>query len=280
MSFIIDTSNNTTNNKNNNTNNISYGFIITRNVIDNKTNRYWNTCVTRLRYYYPYTKIVIIDDNSKPEFLESFQNYSNIEIIESEYKGRGELLPYYYFYTHKWFSHAVIIHDSVFFHKRVAFEKLINYPVMPLWHFKPDKDNVPNLIRIASKLTNNSNVINKINFKDDMVSLFEFENRARHGWNGCFGVQSFISHNFISLLQKKYNVFNMLDAITCRADRCGLERVISILFFEEYKNLEKIHSLFGDIFKYQKFGYSYENYLVDLKKGIVPRYVVKVWTGR
>jgi len=257
-----------------------YGFIITRHVRDEKTNEYWNMCVKRIRRYYPYVKIVIIDDNSNQQFLKPHKEYQNVEIILSEFAGRGELLPYFYFYKHKWFPFAVIIHDSVFFHKRVSFEKLLSHPVLPLWHFKPDKENISNSIRIASSLKNNENVIRKLNYGEDFVSLFEFKNKTPQGWDGCFGVQSLISHGFVSLLQNKYNIFNMIPRVTCRADRCSLERIMSILFFQEYTKLQTVHSLFGDIFRYQNFGYSYESYQNDLKKGVVPRYVVKVWTGR
>ena len=255
-------------------------FIITRHVRDEKTNQYWNICVQRIRCYYPNSKIFIIDDNSQQLYIKSFREYKNIEVIQSEFIGRGELLPYYYFDKYKWFPYAVIVHDSVFFHKRVAFEKLLNHPVLPLWHFKPDKENIVNSFRIASTLTNNYQVIQKLNFDENFIQMFNFKNKTSQGWDGCFGVQSFISHKFISLLQKKYNIFNMIKAVTCRLDRCSLERIMSILFFEEYKSLEIIHSLFGDIFRYQNFGYSFDSYISDLKKGVIPRYVVKVWTGR
>ena len=99
---------------------LSFGFIITRNVKCEKTNKYWNHCVRCLRFYYPYRKIVIIDDNSNDEFVKSDYNYQNVIIIKSEYPGRGELLPYYYFYKNNFFNNAVIIHDSVFFHKKTG----------------------------------------------------------------------------------------------------------------------------------------------------------------
>ena len=75
----------------------TYGFIITRHVNSEITNKYWNHCIKCIRTFYPYRKIVIIDDNSNQDFLISFHNYENIEIINSEFPGRGELLPYYYF---------------------------------------------------------------------------------------------------------------------------------------------------------------------------------------
>ena len=40
----------------------TYGFIITRHVNSEKTNKYWNKCVKCIRTFYPLKKIIIIDD--------------------------------------------------------------------------------------------------------------------------------------------------------------------------------------------------------------------------
>ena len=100
---------------------MSYGFIITRHVNSQQTNEYWNHCVKLIRTYYPLRKIIIIDDNSNYNFVKSYHEYKNVKIIQSEYPGRGELLPYVYFLKNKWFENAVIIHDSLFFHKHIHF---------------------------------------------------------------------------------------------------------------------------------------------------------------
>ena len=42
-----------------------------------------------------------IDDNSKKEFVRADYNYKNIETIQSEYPGCGELLPYVYFLKYR-----------------------------------------------------------------------------------------------------------------------------------------------------------------------------------
>jgi hypothetical protein len=59
-----------------------------------------------------------------------------------------------------------------------------------------------------------------------------------------------------------------------------LERLFGIIFFTESPNLLRQKSLFGNIMKYQKWGYSYDEYMDDFKKGTIPKFVVKVWTGR
>ena len=87
-----------------------FGFIVTRHVNSELTNKYWNHCVKLLRTLYPYRKIIIIDDNSNYDYVKSEFNYKNLEIIQSEYFGRGELLPYYYFLKYKF----RFIHKHIF----------------------------------------------------------------------------------------------------------------------------------------------------------------------
>jgi hypothetical protein len=250
-----------------------YGFIITRHVNSAKTNNYWNHCVKLLRTLYPYRKIVIIDDNSNYEYVKAEFEYKNIEIIQSEFKGRGELLPYYYFLKHKFFKNAVIIHDSVFFHKRIAFEKLNGMSVLPLWFFYPDKEDVENRKRIMRYLKNYQTLDSKLS-NDTIIGL------PHDKWFGCFGVQSYISLGFLERIEHKYGITQLVSAVSRRIDRCCLERILGCIFFTEYQNIIRQKSLFGDIMKYQTWGYSYDEYMVDLKKGTIKAPVVKVWTGR
>ena len=79
----------------------NFGFILTRHVNSMTTNNYWNQCIRCIKRFYPSTKIIVIDDNSNYDFVKADYDYKNIEIIQSEFKGRGELLAYYYFYKRK-----------------------------------------------------------------------------------------------------------------------------------------------------------------------------------
>jgi hypothetical protein len=251
-----------------------FGFIITRHVNSEKTNRYWNHNVKLLRSLYPLIKIVIIDDNSDYNFVKSEFIYKNVEIIQSEFPGRGELLPYYYFLKYKFFANAIIIHDSVFLHKRINFEKLNGINVMPLWFFYSDRENVENTKRIASYLKNNIIINNKVSNEFNLLGM------KTDKWFGCFGVQSYINLSFLERIQDKYNIINLIDAVRCRSDRCCLERIFGTIFFTEYPTLFSMKSLLGNIMKYQRWGYTFDEYMTDLKKGTIPCYVVKVWTGR
>jgi len=252
----------------------TFGFIIIRHVNSENTNKYWNHSVKLLRTYYPNKKIIIIDDNSKKEFVKSNFEYKNIEVIQSEFHGRGELLPYYYYIKNKFFDNAVIIHDSVFFHRRFNFELLNGINVIPLWFFNKDKENINNTLRITNNLNNNYNIKNILN-NDNSIKMIKNDE-----WYGCFGVQSFINHDFLLHIESKYNISNMIKSVKCRADRCCLERIFGCIFFIENPNINKIKSVFGNIMKYQRWGYSFHEYMSDFKKGNIPKPVVKVWTGR
>ena len=95
-----------------------------------------------------------------------------MEIINSEFPGRGELLPYIYFLKYKWFDNAVIIHDSVFFHKTIDFTN-INRKAMSLWMFINNNIEIDNVLRISNHLNHKKLIIyhilnwskNKIHFR-------------------------------------------------------------------------------------------------------------------
>ena len=254
---------------------MTYGFIITRHVNSEETNKYWNHSVKLIRKLYPRKHIVIIDDNSNQDFIISDYEYDNLTIINSEYPARGELLPFIYLLKYKWFDNAVIIHDSVFIHRRIPFE-VFKCPVLPLWHHPKDKENINNVIRIIGNLKNNYKLYSKIYDRESIVLGM---NAGKY--NICFGCQCFINLNFLERLELKYKISNLVNVIRCRTDRCSLERVIGLLFNEEYSQLKNIKSLFGEIrLHYKSFGYHYSEYWNDFEKRKIVHPVLKIWTGR
>jgi hypothetical protein len=252
----------------------TFGFIIIRHVNSEKTNKYWNHNIKLLRTFYPLTKIVIIDDNSNYEFVKHEFEYTNLEVIQSEFPRRGELLPYYYYLKNKFFPNAVIIHDSVFFHKRINFEGLNGMKVLPLWFFHSDKENIENTKKIARHLKNSYSIQEKLTGGVNMLGL----NPGK--WSGCFGVQSYINLKFLERIEQKYGITRLIPTINCRADRCSLERIFGVIFCSESPKLSVGKSLLGNIMNYQPWGYSFDQYTEDLKKGSIQKVVVKVWTGR
>jgi len=254
----------------------NYGFIMTRHVNSEKTNNYWNNSILCIRRFYPDVKIIIIDDNSNYEFVKAQYEYKNIQIIQSEYKGRGELLPYYYFYKNKFFENAFIIHDSIFIHRKINFDKIKNVDVLPLWHFNPDKENVTNSMHLVSNFRNNFLLYKQLTLSEITVL------GSKQEWYGCFGVQSYINHNFLVRISNKYNIFTLLNKVKSRPDRCCLERIFGLIFNLESGVTKKYKSFFGNIHDYNSaFDYTYDKYKHDLtinKK--LPKSIIKVWSGR
>ena len=250
------------------------GIIITRHVKSTETNFYWNHNLKCLKRLYPKLKIVIIDDNSNEKFLKPLNEYSNTTEIKSEYKGRGELLPYIYLIKNNFFKNALILHDSVFMHIKINFLKLIRdkVKVLPIWHFNPDKEDIDNRMHIATYLSNSNQIYSKLNLNENILGLNYLK------WYGCFGAQTFINRDFLLQLNQKYMITNLIPHIKNRQDRQCLERILGCIFYSEYKSKKK--SLLGDIMSYQKYGYSFQEYITDIHKKRLPKLIVKVWTGR
>jgi hypothetical protein len=254
---------------------MNFGFIISRHVNSEKTNLYWNTCITCLRRVYPLKPIVVIDDNSDINFVKQIHSYTdNITIVKSEFPKRGELLPFYYFLRDKYFENAIIIHDSVFFRKRISFEKLIanNIKVMPIWNFLKDTLNQRDFLNTIKYMRNKNEIMKMIDTSVDMRLIRQRRNSTE--WFGCFGVQCFINYNFLNHLQAKYNICGLLFTIKSREDRMILERLFGILFFLEYPMMQS-RALLGNIHSYCKWGLTYDDFLAGTNLPIV-----KVWTGR
>jgi len=255
-----------------------FGFIITRRVNSTATNKYWNQNIKLLRTLYPNAQIVIIDDNSIQKLIVPDFEYKNLTIIQSEYPGRGELLPYIYYLKHRWFENAIILHDSVFIHKRIPFETF-NFKVLPLWHSTYFNESPSNLLlNISNHLKNNHTIKNKLTNETNILETMTSNQNKR---KLCFGVMAYINYQFLQAINNKYVITNLTNAIHCRNDRCGLERIMGIIFSNESPNLKSLPSLFGDIFKHHRvFKYNLENYEMDLKSGVLPSSTIKIWTGR
>jgi hypothetical protein len=237
------------------------GFIVLRHVNSTKTNLLWVNCIKCIRKYYN-NKIVIIDDNSN-DYLDNLDApLDNVEIINSEFPKRGEILPYYYLYTKRLFDRSVIIHDSIFFNKKLDF----NYDKCKfLFDFTSDEWDIDkDKIRFLIKFLNNSY---------DLTNIY-----SKKEWHGCFGVMSYITLDFITHIQNKYNFFNLLEYVNSRPDRMCLERIFALLACVENPILLKEPSMFGKIHDYMKWEYSYDEYLKD--KYTLKAPIIKVWSGR
>lgn len=233
------------------------GFIITRHVRDDKTNIYWQLSYACIRKFYPHNKIVIIDDGSDYNFVSDKELY-NVTIIQSEFQGRAELLPYVYYVENKFFDTAVILHDSVFIQQYIDF-KCDEYKI--LWSFQhiwDDKERELKLLAIYND-----------------PELLDFYNDPSK-WDGCFGGMSVVKHDFLKKVDEKYPFKNLIPYIKARPERCCFERILSCFYQKEANNKKNI--AYGHILDYS-LGISFEVY-INNKERLRHKPLIKVWTGR
>lgn len=240
----------------------SLGFVMIRHVRDSLTNEYWQESYRTIRQFYDHP-ILIIDDHSDPQFIQSDLSLVNCQIITSDFIARGELLAYYYFERLHPFDHAVIIHDSVFFTRHVEFD--LPATIRFMWFFTHEWDT-----DLAT--------INLMTWLDDAGPAIRlYTDKIR--WVGCFGAMSIIRWDFIHTIAVRHRLFETLGPhLQTRTDRMSVERILAVLAYLNDPNLQPNQcSLWGNIIKNYSFDVEYSYY----KAGRLAQYpMAKVFTGR
>jgi hypothetical protein len=214
----------------------NFGFMIIRYVIDERTDKLWQLCYDSIRKFYN-NKIIIIDDHSDLKYLTKDKKLYNCEIINSEFKGRGELLPYYYYLKNPFCERLVVLHDSMIIKEKINFNNINNYK---------------NFTRLFSFHSAAYNIDIKYfkNFCDNIQNgdnIYKYHLDNKHKLIGCFGVCYIIDYDFLDMIEKKYKITNLINIIDTRDKRKTLERFFSCLFEYEYDST-KCRDLLGSIF--------------------------------
>lgn len=238
-----------------------FGFIILRHVRDANTNRYWQRAYSQIRLFHS-ESILIIDDNSNPACLTSL-DMVNTQVIQSEFPGRGELLPYYYFHKLRPWKKAMFIHDSVFLNSRLTVEYIDD--VKLLWYFPNSLARLKDTPRLLALL-------------DQGEVLVRQYNSGSLDWVGCFGGMSVIDWQFLNKMVQRYNLFKLLDHINTRELRMSWERIFGLVCCQTKIDLATNPSIFGHYgtLLSPDGDNSYENYLATYQH----KPISKVFTGR
>ena len=171
------------------------GFIIVRNISQPVHVEYWKECVRCIRKFYS-EKIIIIDDNSciVTNYNEDKELFKNIEIVESEFKGAGEALGYYYVWKHRPFKKFVVMHDSMFIQEKIDFSRF-DQNIVFLWHFDTYLGQTREQWDSGSS-DNNKNFIEHL--KPEQINSVKNLYLDKSAWLGCFGVSSFVTIQFVT----------------------------------------------------------------------------------
>jgi hypothetical protein len=215
------------------------GFILLRHARSERHGKFWKVAYDSIRKFYPTNPIVILDDNSDRSFIneEDEKATYNTLFVQSEYSGRGEFLPYFYYLHLKFADVVYMLHDSVFVNSRLE-ESVDTYKI--LWSFEHYYDNPGEEKRILQSLDNHA----------ELVDFYD----KKEQWKGCFGSMCAIRHSYLKMLDERYNLSKLIPHIDNREARCHFERVIACILQFHQKN----ESLFGDIFAYCPWGLQFE----------------------
>lgn len=247
-------------------NNLSYVFVILRNIRHTNDNDLWISSYNSIRRFYT-NPIKIIDDNSSINTLNG--KLIDTEVIQSEWNGAGEVLPYYYFLKHKWADRMIFIHDSMFLSRPFDVSELLD-PVRFHWYFLNKKDD--------RKYTAYLSVLS---YSDPLIDY----SKQLSLWKGCFGATSIIDFDIVHKLEEKYGMFSRLVmAIRTRPEREMFERIFGMILFYEGYVTDQQCSNFGDIHRYPgAFESQFQTVELASHQLIISGYksaIVKVWRGR
>jgi len=247
----------------------SYVFVILRNLKVVKDNDLWISSYNSIRKFYT-NPIVIIDDNSTINTVNG--RLTDTEVIKSEWKGAGEILPYYYFLKERWADRMIFLHDSMFLN-RPFYKSELEGSIRFHWHFDhADVRKDRKILTFLSLLPQSKEVI-------DEISNPEFL------WKGCFGGTSIVDLEVVEQLEKKYEFFSKLtSAIRTRNDRETFERVLGIMVYYERLMDASPPSNFGSILAYPK-AFESQNNNIETAAHIISQAnyntsILKVWRGR
>jgi hypothetical protein len=211
------------------------GFIILRHVNDCASARLYLEAYASVRKFHPRNPVVIVDDNSDPCFLQyqDTSHLTNTTVIEAglDFKGRGELLPYYYFWKHKPFKKAMIIHDSCMLQEPLTKEDLLSAPVKFVHHFNAHDFN---------KREEEVALIHTMRDSDELMRVYN-----SNAWRGCNGVQAVIELAFLEDIQERFNFFALMNHVTTREARMNVERIFAVACASLYPSIVDAPSMCG-----------------------------------
>lgn len=229
-------------------------FIIVKYTTSPLQYEIYENSLRSIRNIYKYAKIVVVDDHSPNNYYSipsAFKNDDNISIEKTKFPRSGEFSGYYHYHQGKYAKRAVVMHDSMFLLRPI--DKLNEINIKFLWHFEKNKiEYNNNCVEIIRKFTDPS-------VKKELYGLFS--RRNQHRWQGCFGVASIISYDYLDDLQKKTNFLEIVKHIKCRKDRMAMERIFGMVNFKYGGSIDYLNcSINGSIFKHPKKGMLHFNY--------------------
>lgn len=246
----------------------TYVFVILRHLRTGSDNDLWISSYNSIRRHYT-NKIIIIDDNSLINTVNG--KLYQTDILQSDYAGAGETLPYYYFLMHRWADRMIFVHDTMFLYRSFRIEE-VDTDCRFHWSFvHSDATSTARLQQIIPSLRNHQELMPYINQPES--------------WRACFGVAMVVGIEVVERLEQKYKLFStMTMMVRNRKDREMAERLVGLVLFHEDIVTTETCSNFGDILAYPSaFQSEWSNLSTaryQLEHAGYDSALIKVWRGR
>lgn len=247
------------------------GAVLLRHVCDSLTDLYWKRAYRAIRRFHPEIPVMIVDDSSDRQFLQEDIVLTHCTVIyDYDHKGRGELLPYWYFYRLRPFDQAIILHDSTFLQAPITCDLQEQEGIQFLWtipHIYDDalQVEIQELIGALPEVE-----------REDVRSMYR---HTKADWTGIFGVMSIVDGKWLDEVIQRFDLFDRwFPIIKNRQYRCALERVFGLVAYYHQRTRVRT-SMFGKIQQYIRWGVTFMEYLAN--EATYQAYpVMKVWSGR
>lgn len=236
------------------------GFIILRNVINRKTDELWQRCYDSIRQFYD-NRILIIDDNSNRDYLTVNKEMTNYAIIYSEFNGRGEFLPYYYYNLNNFCERVVVLHDSMYLVEKIDFINIKGYK------------NFTKIFSFNNRWYNQDikYLENQLKSLNEAKQILKYHQNNKKKLNGCAGCCFVMDHVFLADIFEKYKLNRLLKNITNRDQRKSFERSFPCILEYEKSLLDfkTCQDMFGYI--HEHIGRQNNNKKVKIMKEFIGR---------
>jgi hypothetical protein len=249
----------------------SFGAVILRHVNNSLTDLYWKRAYQAIRRFHPEMPVMIVDDSSDRQFLQEDIVLTHCTVIyDYEHKGRGELLPYWYFHRLRPFDRAIILHDSAFLQEPMSSELQGQEGIQFLWAIPHIYDNA-----LQKEIHELIDVLPEM----DRESIRSMYRHTKTDWTGVFGVMSVVDGEWLDEIVQRFHLFDCwLPIIKNRQYRSALERVFGLVAYYHLRTRVRA-SLFGMIHQYIRWGITFMEYIAN--EETYQKYpVMKVWSGR
>lgn len=214
------------------------GFVVPTHLRNQEQYNLLLKNIALIRKHHPTSFIKVISDAS-PIAPPAFNDDKMIELVQSRYPGSAEMSAYEFYLRNPFCTHMVMLHDSMSLTKPLNVDTLRKEDISFLWHFTNHVDHWSSILEPETPF----NIEHNIRTHDDLICFmvnhewktcpnfvkwFNTMYWQKRKWAGCFGVMSWISHDFLVKMDQVVGIHALTTLITDKRRRCAAETLFAL----------------------------------------------------